>query len=354
MREEPKIFIWRGERKGGVAKTTLAIAEGFRKYHGLDPTLGVFEREEIGFDQIEVKRVFPKRLSGYNAVWGTFYLNKKGVLHGFDITYSQGGFFLKTKRNFYVCYEIGDLDKQLVSMPLFSSLTAFPVVKVHIYMMKRADLVVGISKECRAFFQKYGIRNYEICPTSFVDTSRFKPKKDSEPSGKFRILFVGRVSDPRKNFLSLANVCSKLEDKVDLYAVGPAERKLGKFGNLHLLGEITEEELVRWYNACDLFVLPSFWEGPLPLVILEALACKKPILASLGAIGEELKPFVVAFNPFSSRDLESKILWVMENYKEAKKLAERGCRFVRRNYEKEVVMKKMTDLILEKYEEWKG
>lgn len=353
MGKEPKIFIWRGERKGGVAKTTLAIAEGFRKYHGLDPTLGVFEREEIGFDQIEVKRVFPKRLSGYNAVWGTFYLNIKGFLREFDITYSQGGFFLKTKRNFYVCYETGDLDQQLAYMPLLSRLVAFPVVRVHTYMMGRADLVLGPSREYDAFFKKYGVEDYEVCPTSFVDTKKFKPEGGSVGKGKFSILFVGRVSDPRKNFSSLLSVCSKLKDKVDLYAVGSGGEDIRGPENLHLLREITDKELVRLYNFCDLFVLPSFWEG-LPLVVLEALACRRPVLASVGAVGEELRRFVITLDPFSREDLENKILWIMENYREVEKLARKGCEFVRKNYNKEKVIKRIADLILEKYEEWKG
>ncbi|MAE29841.1 MAG: hypothetical protein CMJ87_12810 [Planctomycetes bacterium] len=55
-----------------------------------------------------------------------------------------------------------------------------------------------------------------------------------------------------------------------------------------LVGELTPGALARWYAACDLVLLPSTREGR-PNVVLEALACGRPVLATaVGGSGELL------------------------------------------------------------------
>jgi glycosyltransferase involved in cell wall biosynthesis len=45
-----------------------------------------------------------------------------------------------------------------------------------------------------------------------------------------------------------------------------------------LTGFIPDEELVDYYNLCDVFVMPSKGEG-FGIVFIEALACGKPVIA---------------------------------------------------------------------------
>src|SRR5262249_48559938 len=69
-----------------------------------------------------------------------------------------------------------------------------------------------------------------------------------------------------------------LEDLVD---------KTGQRGHVKFLGELSDDELVRCYQQCDLFVLANRQVGKdfegFGMVLLEAQACGKPVVA--GASG---------------------------------------------------------------------
>ena len=55
---------------------------------------------------------------------------------------------------------------------------------------------------------------------------------------------------------------------------------------IRFLGFVPNQELVFWFNAADLFVLPSLGEG-FGITIIEALSCGLPIVASdIGGILE--------------------------------------------------------------------
>jgi glycosyltransferase involved in cell wall biosynthesis len=70
---------------------------------------------------------------------------------------------------------------------------------------------------------------------------------------------------------------SRLEDQI---------ARLGLRGRVRLLGPRPHDQLPDWYRAADLFALPSRSEG-VPVVLLEAIACGTPFVASrVGGIPE--------------------------------------------------------------------
>ncbi len=67
------------------------------------------------------------------------------------------------------------------------------------------------------------------------------------------------------------------------------------FGMAHdvrFLGVVTDAELVRWYQAADLFVLPTVAYEGFGMATVEALACGTPVVGTtVGATPEILEPF---------------------------------------------------------------
>ena len=83
---------------------------------------------------------------------------------------------------------------------------------------------------------------------------------------------------------------------------------------VHLLGLLEPSQIKLFYQAIDIFCLPSLKEG-LPLAILEAQSCNKPVVASdVGGVAESLCQLTSTLVPAGSPSLLSDALKVtLEN-----------------------------------------
>lgn len=107
--------------------------------------------------------------------------------------------------------------------------------------------------------------------------------KAARNAERYRYIFAGKLSE-KKGVYSLLNCLHHLHhpEKVEVYLAGGcgSEEELEKFQSLaqaapsavKLLGKLDQNTLARRMNECDVFILPSFYEG-LPLVLIEAMAC---------------------------------------------------------------------------------
>jgi len=105
------------------------------------------------------------------------------------------------------------------------------------------------------------------------------------------ILFVGTI-EPRKNLVTLLRSYALLREWTPappLVIAGArgwrhrevfaAVRELALEEHVLLPGYVPREELPLWYNAADLFIYPSLYEG-FGLPALEAMACGTPVITS--------------------------------------------------------------------------
>jgi len=143
-----------------------------------------------------------------------------------------------------------------------------------------------------------------------VDTEVFSPNENKDlcrkalglPKDKFIILMIRRL-EPRMGIEDLLTAVSKIPQAkretlmVLIGGKGYLEDHLKKLsshlgirGEVHFLGFIPDEQLPLYYQASDLFVLPSISLEGFGLVTVEALACGLPVLGTdFGATSELLE-----------------------------------------------------------------
>lgn len=123
-----------------------------------------------------------------------------------------------------------------------------------------------------------------------VETERFKPTVRPTNS-KVKILFIGRLI-PRKGFQRIIRALPRVRAltqepfEVEVVGSGAARPDLDALAEelhvsdlIHYVGTVPYDKLEKSYQYADIFVLTSLSEG-MPSVILEAMGCGLPIIAS--------------------------------------------------------------------------
>jgi glycosyltransferase involved in cell wall biosynthesis len=99
---------------------------------------------------------------------------------------------------------------------------------------------------------------------------------------KTKLLYMGRFRK-EKGYLSLINIFKKMDYKSHLTMIGNDQKYLKKKyypvnANIRILGQVvSENRLIKYYDECDILILPSYIEA-YPQVILESLSRLKPII----------------------------------------------------------------------------
>lgn len=129
---------------------------------------------------------------------------------------------------------------------------------------------------------------------------KFQEEAGSKGEQKGQCVFLGRLH-PKKGLDLLLNawsVIGKIKEGWKLIIAGPNENGyqskieqyihgLGLHSSVSLAGTITGTEKTRLLKRADLFILPSYSEG-FSVAILEALACKVPVIATTACNFPEL------------------------------------------------------------------
>ena len=154
------------------------------------------------------------------------------------------------------------------------------------------DLIKGWNLE------KYG-NKISIAHEHLLDFDKFKMQRQLNEREKL-VGYVGRLSEEKGvlNFVRAILELSKGISGVE-FLIGGDGRLRGEIekylseeslkGKVELPGWIPHDELPGYLNQLKLLVLPSYTEG-LPNIMLEAMACGTPILATpVGAIPDIIK-----------------------------------------------------------------
>jgi len=159
--------------------------------------------------------------------------------------------------------------------------------------VRKLDGKIAVSEPAMEYVSKYFPGDYTIIPNG-VDSKHFSP--DVPPieefsDGKLNILFVGRL-EKRKGLDYLLEAYKQIKPEFPnsrLIVVGPGKR-LGKkyerrvmrdrLKDVVVIGYAAYRDLPRYYQTADIVCCPATGRESFGIVLLEAMAVGKPVVAS--------------------------------------------------------------------------
>lgn len=160
-----------------------------------------------------------------------------------------------------------------------------------------ADEIVYVAEATRDLYRKYGVPPHarETIISGGIDVERFLPNPQRrEADDSLHVLFVGRICQ-EKGVEEAIRALRDVPAHVHLTVVGSAqtpdqhnylERQQAIVatsdqlrGRVEFTGLLAGDALIARYQQARIFICPSMWEEPAPMVIAEAQSCGLPVLA---------------------------------------------------------------------------
>jgi glycosyltransferase involved in cell wall biosynthesis len=193
--------------------------------------------------------------------------------------------------------------------------------------------IVAVSNHSKSLAIRAGARKHAISVVyNSSDENIFKSVEQTLarnicnlPLDKKIILFVGNLIKLKGIYIlieSLKYLVKKIDFKAIIIGTGEEEENLKRLviisnlsDKVSFIGWMPQDKLPYFYNAADVFVLPSFKEGN-SVAILESMACGTPIIASTAggnpeSIQDGLNGFLISIG--DSQDLCHKIETILKD-----------------------------------------
>ena len=249
------------------------------------------------------RSIFPYRL--FCAIYNTFFLIK--IRAKYQLIHLKASYIeflipcwlLRKIFGKYVIYSLPTSDeiKTLKTNLMPSFQLYFKKKIIHTF-----DAIITMSEEMKNDAVSFGIHKKKIyLVTNGIEVNRFLPIFENRIKG--RVIYVGRINH-QKGIDVLLKAWKIVIDKFtnfQLFIAGPLQKdsyvnylkSYQKKNNLQnyikFVGEINyySNDIVKFYQSADIFVLPSRREG-MPGSLLQAMACGLPVVSTKVSGAKEL------------------------------------------------------------------
>ena len=226
--------------------------------------------------------------------------------------------------------------------------------------LKKVNAIVCVTKSSYKALKRYSKKCFWI-PHS-VDTTLFKPREKSKEHDSIIVLFVGSLVK-EKGVLELIDVAKKIkacQKNMEFWFVGqgPLRSYLDKLKEqipIRYLGYINNTLLPKVYQKADILVLPSKSEELFGIVLIEAMSCGLPVIASNHVGPREIithgyDGFLIQSNPNLDRkefirEIIEYIRLLAENGDLRQEIGRRGRQKVEQSYDIRVVAEKWREVL---------
>jgi glycosyltransferase involved in cell wall biosynthesis len=207
---------------------------------------------------------------------------------------------------------------------------------------RRANAVVAVSKNTKAdILRILGTEEDKVHVIHEAADEKYRVISNLDEVERFRrrlqlpkryILFTGGIS-PRKNLVRLFEAFTSISAKIDCKLVLTGAKgwrnkdvlsMLEGRNDIIRLGFVEDDDMPLLYNAAEIFVYPSLYEG-FGLPVIEAAQCGTPVVCAKGSSLTEVGGDGVLFvDPRKTEDIARGILQLLEHPKQRKTLIQKG------------------------------
>ena len=217
---------------------------------------------------------------------------------------------------------------------------------------------IDVSQFVPHYREKCRVVPFGIRPERFELTESRLKRVQQLQDGRPAVLFVGRLVY-YKGVEFLIRAMEKVQARLWIVGSGPLEdslrnlaREKGMSDRVEFLGQVSDDDLVAYYHAADVFALPSITTQEMfGLVQLEAMACRKPVISTTVPTGV---PWVnqhgktgYTVTPKDTRELAEAIQLLLENPELRQQMGEAG----RLRVEQQFTSTRMAENMLQVYQE---
>jgi phosphatidylinositol alpha-mannosyltransferase len=158
-------------------------------------------------------------------------------------------------------------------------------------LMRHVTYRIAVSEPARRTVAEHFPGSYRIVPNG-IDVDGFAAPRERPSAfalGVPHVLYVGRL-EPRKGLEHLIRAMPRVSDRAPsarlvVVGDGPERARLESLArtlgaDVRFAGRVGDDELPAYVQACDVLCSPATGGESFGIVLLEAMACRTPVVAS--------------------------------------------------------------------------